>query len=170
MIRTAGVCPARTALLGVVTLVTLTLTHAVAQQGHAVRGNQVIVDQASHWNAWAGAASLVQVSQRDGVTPLLVRKNINAALDAPQFSITGAGGPEVGSGSATRLNVIDGDPTTSWGPDPRSPLSDWWLDLNLGRLVAVQKIVIHFADEGEGDPFLQFKVLAWRQPPPRSTT
>jgi hypothetical protein len=157
-------------LLGVVTLVTLTLTHAVAQQGHAVRGNQVIVDQASHWNAWAGAASLVQVSQRDGVTPLLVRKNINAALDAPQFSITGAGGPEVGSGSATRLNVIDGDPTTSWGPDPRSPLSDWWLDLNLGRLVVVQKIVIHFADEGEGDPFLQFKVLAWRQPPPRSTT
>jgi hypothetical protein len=166
----AGVCHIRAALQGVVPLLLMTLVQAAAQQGHVVRGNQVLVNQASHWQAWAGAASLVRISEQDGVTPLLVRKGINAALDAPQFSLTGDGGPVVGSTPATRLNVIDGDPNTSWGPDPRSPLSDWWVDLHLGRLVVVQKIVIRFADEGEGDPFLQFKVLGWRQPPPRSTS
>jgi hypothetical protein len=148
----------------------MTTAHVGAQQGHAVRGNRVIVNQATHWNAWAGAASLVRISQQDGLMPQLMRKNINAALDSPQFSITGDGGPVVGSSPATRLNAIDGDMNTSWGPDPQSPLGDWWLDLHLGRLVVVQKIVIRFAEEGQGDPFLQFKVLAWRQPPPRSTT
>jgi hypothetical protein len=165
-----GICQFRTALLSAITLVALLSAQVVAQQGHVVRGNQVLVNQASHWSAWAGAASLVRISQRDGVTPLLVRKDINAAIDAPAFTITGDGGPTVASGQSTRLNSIDGDLTTSWGPDPRSPLSDWWVDLNLGRLVVVQKIVIRFAEEGEGDPFLQFKVLAWRHPPPRSTT
>jgi hypothetical protein len=163
------VCSNRLLLVVVAALISVTSTQAVAQ-GHVIRGNQILVNRANHWTAWAGAKSLVRISQRDGVTPLLLRKGVNAALDSPGFSITGDGGPTVGSGQATRLNMIDGDLTTSWGPDPRSPLSDWWLDLNLGRLVVVQKIVIRFVEEGEGDPFLQFKVLAWRQPPPRSTS
>lgn len=159
-----------TLLLGIAALLSLPLSHSAAQQGYVVRGNQVLINQASHWNAWSGASSLVNISTTRGVTPLLVRKNINAAVDAPRFSLTGAGGAVVGSNPGTSNNVIDGDLNTSWGPDPQSPLGDWWIDLQLGRLVVVQKIIIRFADETQGDPFLQFKVLAWRQPPPRSTT
>ena len=101
--------------------------------------------------------------------PLFMRKDINAALDAHKFSITGDGGVTVGSSPGTAANLIDGDAQTTWGPDPRSPLKDWWVEVNLGRLVVVRKIVVRFAEEGEGDPFVQFKVLGWRQPPPSST-
>lgn len=169
VLRIRSLLPSRALLSGAL-LVALSALPTSAQQGHVVRGDQVLVNQTSHWRNWAGASSLVSISAANGVTPLLVRKNINAALDAPNFAITGDGGPQVGSNPASRLNMIDGDLSTSWGPDPRAPLTDWWLDLNLGRLVVVQKIVIRFAEEGVGDPFLQFKVLAWRQPPPRSTT
>lgn len=170
MIGPISVLRSKTVLAAAVLLAALPLTRVSAQQGHVVRGDQVLVNQSSHWSNWAGASSLVSISPRDGVTPLLIRKHINAAVDAPQFAITGEGGPQVGSSPAARLNMIDGDLSTSWGPDPQSPLSDWWLELNLGRLVVVEKIVIRFAEEDVGDPFLQFKVLAWRQPPPRSTT
>ena len=142
---------------------------ATAQQGHIVRSNEVQVNRASHWRVWQGAASLVDISPTGSLTPVFMRKNVNAALDAASFSGAGQGGIAVGSNPATARNAIDGDPATSWGPDPESPFADWWVELRLGRLVVVDKIEIHFAAEGEGDPFLQLKVLGWRQPPPRST-
>jgi hypothetical protein len=146
-----------------------------AQQGHLVRGNSVRVERASHWRAWQGAASLVDISNQGVITPVLVRKEINAALDASAFAVTTSnadtpGGVSVGSNPGQARFMVDGDPATSWGPDPTSPLGDWWLELNLGRIVVVKKIIIRFAEEDAGDPFLQFKVLGWRQPPPRSTT
>ena len=138
-----------------------------------MRGNQVLVNRASHWQVWQGAASLVEIDA-NGIKPILVRKDVNAALDAGKFFVNTAddetpGGVSVGSNSREAANVIDGDPTTTWGPDPDSPMGDWWLELNLGRIVVVKKIVIRFAEEGAGDPFLQFRVMGWRNPPPRST-
>ena len=44
---------------------------------------------------------------------------------------------------------------------------EWWAEINLGRVVVANRIVLRFAEEGQGDPFLQFKVLAWRHPPTR---
>ena len=144
---------------------------AWSQQGHAIRGNQVLIDRAIHWQAWRGASSLLDISTADNtVRPLYIRKEVNAAQNATQFSTTGEGGVIAGSGTNTANNLIDGDLQTMWGPNPESPLEDWWVEVNLGRIVVVQKIVIRFAQEGEGDPFLQFKVLGWRQPPPRSVS
>jgi len=140
------------------------------QLGYVIRGNQVLVNDARQWKVWQGAASILDISDADDtVRPLFMRKNINAAHNARLFSATGAGGVTVGSNSRAAGNVIDAEPT-AWGPDPDSPLQDWWVELNLGRLVVVKKIVVRFAEEGEGDPFLQFKVLGWRQPPPRSAS
>ena len=148
----------------------LCIQEVSGQQGHTVRGNQVLVSQSTHWRAWQGASSLLEISASGSVIPVFMRKNINAALDVDSFSGAGEGGISVGSNRVEARNAIDGDPSTSWGPDPASPLSDWWLELNLGRLVVVDKIIIRFAELEEGDPFLQFKVLGWRQPPPRSTS
>ena len=142
-----------------------------SQQGHAIRGNQVLIDRAAHWQAWKGASSILDISTADNtVRPSFMRKEINAAQNAPQFSTTGEGGVIAGSGTNTAINLIDGDLQTMWGPNPASPLQDWWAEVNLGRVVVVKKIVVRFAQEGEGDPFLQFKVLGWRQPPPRSVS
>ena len=142
-----------------------------SQQGHAIRGNQVLIDRAAHWQAWKGASSVLDISTADNtVQPSFIRKEVNAAQNATQFSTTGEGGVIAGSGTNTVNNLIDGDLQTMWGPNPVSPLEDWWAEVNLGRVVVVKKIIVRFAQEGEGDPFLQFKVLGWRQPPPRSVS
>ncbi|MDE2704694.1 MAG: hypothetical protein OXI35_06460, partial [Gemmatimonadota bacterium] len=144
---------------------------AWSQQGHAIRGNQVLIDRAAHWQAWKGASSLLDISTADNtVRPSFIRKEVNAAQNATQFSTTGEGGVITGSVTSAANNLIDGDLQTMWGPNPESPLEDWWAEVNLGRVVVVKKIVVRFAQEGEGDPFLQFKVLGWRQPPPRSVS
>jgi hypothetical protein len=97
-----------------------------------------------------------------------MRKNVNAALDAERFSLAGEGGVVAVSNEAESANLIDGDMSTTWGPDPDSPISNWSVTINLGRIVVAQKIVVRFAEQGQGDPFLQFKVLVWREGPSSS--
>jgi hypothetical protein len=143
------------------------VTSARAQQGHVVTGDRVVVNRASHWAAWQGGASLIE-AVGDGVRPLLQRKDVNVALDASRFSVTGPGGVTAPSNPGAAAHIVDGD-TLGWGPDPQSPLRDWWVEINLGRLVVVRRIIVRFAEEGFGDPFLQFKVLGWRRGPPTTT-
>ena len=66
----------------------------------------------------------------------------------------------VGSNAAAAANILDDDPTTFWEPDPQAPIDDWWIEIDLGRVVAVDSLVIHFVEEALGDPFFQFRVLA----------
>ena len=97
-----------------------------------------------------------------------MRKDINAALNAEQTSLAGEGGVVAASNQGEAGHVIDGDIGTTWAPDPDSPLGNWAIMVNLGRIVIAQKIVVRFAEAGQGDPFLQFKVLVWRQGPSRA--
>ena len=137
-------------------------------KGYSIAGNQIQVNSDLHWQQWEVAGGIAHIA--DGaIGPKLMRKNINAALNAEVFSLVGQGGAESGSNQGDAGLVIDGDPGTSWGPDTEnSPLKDWWVTINLGRLVVAQKIVVHFAEEGMGDPLLQFKVLVWRHGPSRA--
>ena len=66
----------------------------------------------------------------------------------------------VGSNAADAANILDDDPTTFWEPEPQASLDDWWIEIDLGRVVAVDSLVIHFVEEELGDPFFQFRVLA----------
>ncbi len=139
------------------------------QQAYRISGNQLVVDRRAQWEAWKTAGGLVDISAQ-GVRPKFIRKNINAALDAEQFSASGQGGVQAGSNLGTARNLIDGDMGTFWAPDLDRPPEEWWVRVNLGRTVVISKIVLRFAAEGEGDPFLQFKVLVWRNGPVRTRT
>ena len=140
---------------------------APAQHGHTLRDDGVHIDHRSHWQIWDVAGGTVDITG-DGVRPHFIRKNINAARDAPDFaSQDNEGGVFAGSNTADAHFLIDGDLGTTWGPDTDDPLPDWWVEVNLGRLVVVEKVVLRFAAEGEGDPFLQFRVLGWRTPTSR---
>ena len=137
----------------------------VAQPGYRITDSKIQINSQSHWQVWEGASGIIDIAPDGAVRPILVRKNVNAALDAEHFSLAGEGGVLVFSNEGEAANLIDGDLSTSWGPDPASPIEDWSVTVNLGRIVVAQKIVLRFAEEGEGDPFLQFKVLVWRQGP-----
>ncbi|MDA0337658.1 MAG: hypothetical protein O2782_21035, partial [bacterium] len=65
----------------------------------------------------------------------------------------------VGSNAADAPNILDGDPTTFWEPDPRDPVEERSVEIDLGRVVPVDELVLHFVDEDLGDPFRQFRVL-----------
>ena len=161
--RSAGSGPVRGACLGGVVFLLLPLGAAAQPKGHSIEGNQVLVNTPSHWQAWDVAGGMVDIAPEGAVSARFTRKNINAALDAEGFSVTGQGGIVAGSDRENARYVIDGDPGTSWGPEATDPLRSWWVELNLGRLVVVSKVVVHFATEA--DPFLQFKVLGWRHGP-----
>lgn len=134
-------------------------------QGYTLSGNRILVDRKTHWEGWDVAGGIAEVSPEGSVRPRFMRKHTNVALDAEKYSITSQGGVLVVSNQRDAPLLIDGDAGTSWSPDKDSPLDDWRIELSLGRLVVASRISLRFAEEG--DPFLQFKVLAWRHGPPR---
>lgn len=115
----------------------------------------------AHWPAWDFPPGSVDLSA-EGVRPAFIREQINAALDAGAFTY-GDGVPggirNAGTNLAEAANILDGREDTFWQPDLADALDKWWVEIDLGRLVWAQKVVVKFAAEGEGDPFLQFKVL-----------
>ena len=129
-------------------------------QGYRLAADRVAVDE-SDWAQWEVAAGTVQFGP-EGVRPHSIREQINAVLDAPNFvSAEGVPGGVRAAGVhlAEAAQIIDGQEHTFWEPDLDAPLRDWWVEIDLGRLVWAHKIVVKFAPEGLGDPFLQFKVL-----------
>ena len=80
--------------------------------------------------------------------------------DNPLFThFSRPGISRVGSNPQAAKNILDGDPTTYWEPDRNDPLDDWWIEVDLGRAVAVDELMLHFVGEELGDPFLSFRVL-----------
>ena len=99
---------------------------ASAQQGHILTDSEILVDRSSLWEAWDVAGGTVEITRDGAVRPRFIRKNINAALDAPGFSSEdGRGGTIAGSNARDARLVIDGDMTTAWEPDANDPLGNW---------------------------------------------
>jgi len=138
---------------------------ALAQEGYRLLPDQVLVNTADHWQAWEAPIG-VRIVRSDGtVEPRFLRRDINAALNAGQFRYVSEGDTLTGGIRAAGSNLenaplaIDGDMGTYWEPELDRPVDDWWIDIDLGRAVIAQRIVLRFAEEGAGDPFLKFRVL-----------
>ena len=123
-------------------------------QAHQLDDNGLSVAP-EHWSAWRFPPGSLDFSA-EGVRPVFVRDQVNAALDASAFR---GGIRRAGTDLAGAANILDGREDTFWEPDLADALDKWWVEIDLGRLVWAQKVVVKFAAEGQGDPFLQFKVL-----------
>ncbi|MDE2735217.1 MAG: discoidin domain-containing protein, partial [Gemmatimonadota bacterium] len=66
----------------------------------------------------------------------------------------------VGSNPRAAANILDGDPNTFWEPDFNDSIEDWWVEVDLGRSLPVDELVLNFVDESLGDPFRQFRILS----------
>ena len=157
-------CCLRLALL---IICTAAVERVGSQPGYRFQGNQIVVDRPSHWEAWTVNAGISDIRPDGSVAPRFVRKQINAALDASEYAVKERGGVDAGTNLHLAGNLIDGDPHTFWEPDLDAPPEDWWVQIRLGRLVVVEKVVLKFVGEETGDPFLQFDLLGWRQTPSR---
>ena len=140
-------------------LYTLLLPAVAWAQGYRLEPNQLIISE-SDWSGWNFPAGSVDFSD-EGVRPHFVQRQINAALNAGAFSredVTG-GIRRAGTNFAGAAQLMDGLEETYWEPALDAPLRDWWVEVDLGRVVWAEKVVVKFVAEGVGDPFLQFKVL-----------
>ena len=66
----------------------------------------------------------------------------------------------VGSNPEAAANILDGDPNTFWEPDFNDPIEDWWVEVDLGRSLPVDELVLNFVDESLGNPFRQFRIMS----------
>jgi hypothetical protein len=127
---------------------------------------ELTFDSAADWEAWDIPHGLVSVSGAGDLELVSYRKDINAVEDAPTFTHATRAGGEVsggiwhaGSSPSTARRVIDGDPTTFWQPRADDDLSQWTIEINLGRAVLAKEIQLTFPDQEGARPFRQFAVF-----------
>ena len=135
----------------------MTITGAlclVVALGSLAFGERVSFDTRAAWQEWAHPVGAVELQATGRIQPVPVRKNINAVRNAERF---GGGIRRVGSNAGDARFIMDGDPTTSWAPDPADGLENAYIELDLGRLVTASEIVLTF-DEA-APPFEFFNIL-----------
>lgn len=115
---------------------------------------RVSFDTPSAWREWARPVGAVKLQATGRIQPVPVRKNIDAVRNAEYL---GGGIRRVGSNARDAGRIMDGDPTTSWSPDPADGLENAYIELDLGRLVTASQIAITF-DEA-APPFEFFNIL-----------
>lgn len=160
-----------------IALVISLLAAPTGAQGHRITGNQVVIGSQRQWENWEFAPGTLEISSRGEVTPRFYHRNTNAVEDIVSFlrmrppegikkdpeDIELIDALDAGSNRGDVVNVLDGDMSTYWEPDPLTGDTDlasqWWFSVDLGRYVIAKKLVLKFADEELGDPFLLFDVL-----------
>lgn len=129
-------------------------------------GDTYRVNRQSQWEEWKFPKGVLEFVP-EGLTLTRYDRNINAALNATEFTHALAGNNEtnggvwaVGSNARTADQVIDGDATTWWYPNQSDDLEDWWIQVDLGRAVPVTSIRVVFPDEERARPPRQFRLFA----------
>ncbi len=125
--------------------------------GYEVRADRVVIETPDHWCVW-DAPTGARIIREDGtVIPRLLRSRINAVYSAEDDSVVASA--TANSNPVDAVLAIDGDEATFWEPDPLDDISKWTFEINLKRTLIAERIVVRFVDEGEGDPFRQFRIL-----------
>ena len=145
--------------------------------GYRLTANQIVVDGPQYWRNWNFPVGTLEIDETGAITPFFLRRNTNAAEDIINFlrlhppqalnkaseDIVLIDAIRAGSNAPGVLNVLDGDMSTYWEPEPPESAvelgAQWWFTVDLGRLVIAKRIVLKFVEEGAGDPFLQYDVL-----------
>ena len=128
-----------------------------------------VIGTEEQWKQWSyPSGGVVEIAPDGWVKVGHVRKDINACLDAHTFSYKWLGrkikgGVKAGSNRGDGGKIIDGDTTTYWAPDPEDDLENWWVDIDLGRLVTAKKIRLIFADGKT--PFPEFRIYVSKHLP-----
>ena len=122
-------------------------------QGYSIRGHSVIVDRSEEWRSWSFPIDIVEISEEGLVRPRRIQRD----FAVEELLAFGGGVRDVGSNPEDAPNILDGDPETFWEPDREDPLENWWVEIDLGRLVSATEMMLRFSENG--DPFLLFEVL-----------
>ncbi|MFA6109209.1 MAG: FlgD immunoglobulin-like domain containing protein [Candidatus Latescibacterota bacterium] len=143
------------------------LALAQEREGYVVGRDRVVVEGADHWQAWQAAEGVRVIGVDGSVRPRFLRRDTNAVLDAGDWmnvvdedtTFGGISAVGVTADTTAARRIIDGDPATWWEPNLEAGLDNQWVEIDLGRAVIATQVVVRFVPEGQGDPFLKFRVL-----------
>ena len=126
----------------------------------------LLINSRDQWRQWTFPQGVLSLAADGSVALTRFRRNIDAVADAAEFFHPNAKGKEVQGGirsAGTRIDqaahILDGAATTWWQPSQEAPLDDWWVEINLGRLVQAKKIRLTFPDVGGARPLREFSVF-----------
>lgn len=123
-------------------------------------------DTPEEWSSWQFPIGVVEPNEQGQLQLKKFRKQIDAVEDAHLFSHSTQARGDVnggiwlaGSAAETADHVIDGDLQTIWQPDENDHVTEWVVEIDLGRTVLAEEIRLHFPDREGARPFRQFSVF-----------
>ena len=133
--------------------------------GEASAGTLLINSQ-DQWQQWTFPQGVLSLAADGSVALRHFRRNIDAVADAAEFFHLNAKGKEVQGGirgAGTHIDqadhILDGAATTWWQPSQEAPLDDWWVEVDLGRLVQAKRIRLTFPATEGARPLREFSVF-----------
>ncbi|MFP6646418.1 MAG: hypothetical protein VCF24_23070, partial [Candidatus Latescibacterota bacterium] len=119
------------------------------------------------WDRWTLPRGAVAQNEDGSIGLQRIDRKIDAVADAREFlhSVKRTKEPVpggiyvVGTGAETADNIMDGRSDTWWRPDLDNVLEDWFIEVDLGRMVLATKIRLTFPDTLDVSPFRTFSVF-----------
>ena len=118
------------------------------------KSQQVRYDSARDWRQWQLPLGAVDLLPEGTIAPTRIRKSPDAVRDLDRF---GGGIRKAGSNLQQAENIIDGDLSTGWAPNPDDDPSEWFIEVNLGRAISAHSVTLVF--DAEAEPFELFDLL-----------
>ena len=115
------------------------------------------VNTRAQWETWNFPVGTVDIGDDGSIKPVRFEQPFNAAPSSPLFShdlkagVQRGGVWKTGSNEADANLIIDDDINTYWQPSQDDDVDKWWLEIDLGRMVAVKEVRLHFPDEDADD-------------------
>ena len=126
----------------------------------------LLINSQDQWLQWTFPQGVLSLAADGSVALRHFRRDIDAVANAAEFFHLNAKGKEVQGGirgAGTHIDqaahILDGAATTWWQPSQEAPLDDWWVEIDLGRLVQAKKIRLTFPDTEGARPLREFSVF-----------
>ncbi len=121
--------------------------------GPPTGADELVVDDDTDWRRWSVPGDAMLIAE-GAIGPAFVRSRMDAVDNAGQF---GGGVRGAGASLPQASALIDEDPISAWRPDQSTQLDDWWIEVDLGRVVSAHYVELDF--DRTAVPLEFFRVL-----------
>ncbi|HID11465.1 MAG TPA: hypothetical protein EYP17_09230 [Candidatus Latescibacteria bacterium] len=133
----------------------------LSSQGTA---GEYVVPRDLAWEEWTYPEGLLDFGDDGSIGLRWFRRDINPIENAGEFEHETVergrvrGGVRAGSNGGNVRYITDGRIDTYWKPRPEDPIEDWWVEVDLGRVVLAKKVRLSFPDTVGARPFRDFSI------------